>query len=87
MWIVIPERHSGRTGGLRIIVKRGALRRFHRLKRQTADLPVSVEWDRRTAQPDEPGTAQHNGRTEERRGPLPFTWRVAEFVAVNDTDK
>jgi hypothetical protein len=82
----MPQGDTGRTRGLRIIVKRGALRRFHRLKQQTVDLPVSVEWDRRTAQPDDPGTARPCRPTEERRGPLPFTWQVAEFVAVNDTD-
>lgn len=32
---------------LRIFVRRGALRRFHRLSRDAEGLPVSVEWDRR----------------------------------------
>ena len=32
---------------LRIFVRRGALRRFHRLTRDAEGLPVSVEWDRR----------------------------------------
>ena len=31
---------------LRIFVRRGALRRFHRLKRDAKDLPVDIEWDR-----------------------------------------
>jgi hypothetical protein len=32
---------------LRIFVRRGALRRFHRLTRDAEGLPVTVEWDRR----------------------------------------
>jgi hypothetical protein len=35
---------------LRIFVRRGALRRFHRLTRDAEGLPVTVEWDRREGQ-------------------------------------
>jgi hypothetical protein len=70
---------------LRIFVRRGAIRRFHRLTRDAEGLPVSVEWDRR----------QHDRRTEstpasidqrgsDRRNAPPFTWDAAEFVVVND---
>jgi len=34
-------------GFVRMFVRIGALKRFHFLKKKTADLPVSVEWDRR----------------------------------------
>jgi hypothetical protein len=32
---------------VRMFVRIGALKRFHFLKQKTANLPVSVEWDRR----------------------------------------
>ena len=56
---------------LRIFVKRGALWRFNRLRRDAQKLPISVEWDR---------------RKEDRRGCAPFTWDIAEFVVVDDHD-
>ena len=31
---------------IELIVRRGAIRRFHKLKEKTADLPVEVMWDR-----------------------------------------
>jgi len=67
-------------GQVRIFVKRGALRRFHRLKRDTAELPVSVEWDRRTGgeRPEGEATAQ-----SERRKDPPYTWEAAEFVLTD----
>ena len=60
---------------LKLIVRRGALRRFHKLKRDTANLPVSVEWDRRQESATRPGSP-------ERRGTPPFTWETADFVVV-----
>jgi hypothetical protein len=66
-----------------IIVRRGAARRFESLKQKTADLPVVVSWDRRTADrrassespPDE-------RRANDRRKAPPFTWETADFVVV-----
>jgi len=66
-----------------LIVKRGALRRFHKLKQKEADLPVSVVWDRR--QQDRRSSAGEiagdRRRTDRRRTP-PFTWDVGDFVVV-----
>ena len=80
---------------LRIFVRRGALRRFHRLKQEAEGLPVKVEWDRRlrdrreaaaspaeTPAPPTP-TPTEQRRAERRREP-PFTWRAAEFVVVDE---
>ena len=36
---------------VRMFVRIGALKRFHFLKKKTAELPVSVEWDRRRGRP------------------------------------
>ena len=72
-------------GFVRMFVRIGALKRFHFLKKKTADLPVSVEWDRRRTerrsddQPDTPTT-----RSGERRGSPPFTWETADFVVVEE---
>ena len=71
-------------GFVRMFVRIGALKRFHFLKKKTADLPVSVEWDRRRTErasgDDTPGT-----RAAERRGSPPFTWETADFVVVEDS--
>jgi hypothetical protein len=66
-----------------LIVRRGALRRFHKLKEKTADLPVNVTWDRRES--DRRGDAGHvpaNRRKADRRQRPPFTWEVGDFVVV-----
>jgi hypothetical protein len=71
---------------LRIFVRRGAIRRFHRLTRDAEGLPVSVEWDRR--QQDRrtqatPASKDQRGSADRRSDP-PFTWNTAEFVVVSD---
>lgn len=68
---------------IELVVRRGALWRFNTLKKKTADLPVTVMWDRRQGE----RRAASGGRTEERRGAdrrqqPPFTWEVADFVVV-----
>jgi len=73
---------------LRIFVRRGALRRFHRLTRDSEGLPVSVEWDRRQQERrTEPAPAESEQRHADRRAEPPFTWDAAEFVVVNDPTK
>jgi hypothetical protein len=71
---------------LRIFVRRGAIRRFHRLTRDAEGLPVSVEWDRR--QQDRRTQAvpesRDQRRASDRRTDPPFTWNAAEFVVVSD---
>ena len=64
-----------------LIVRRGALRRFHKLSKKTADLPVNVMWDRRTGErrSTSNGNEQDRRRTERRQMP-PFTWDLSDFV-------
>ncbi|HET9194413.1 MAG TPA: hypothetical protein VFO21_16135 [Vicinamibacterales bacterium] len=73
-------------GFVRMFVRIGALKRFHFLKKKTADLPVSVEWDRRRSDrrsAEEPETPDLRGA--ERRGTPPFTWDTADFVVVEES--
>ena len=74
---------------LRIFVRRGAIRRFHRLKQESEGLPVKVEWDRRQGERRAESAvaveSTEQRRSERRREP-PFTWRAAEFVVVNEPD-
>ena len=68
-------------------MRRGALRRFQKLKEKAADLPVIVSWDRRTS---ERRTATNSKPTEDqrktdRRQKPPFTWDVSDFVVVPRT--
>lgn len=70
---------------VRMFVKIGALKRFHFLKQKTADLPVSVEWDRRRSdRRSEDDAASANVRKVERRATPPFTWDTADFVVVEE---
>lgn len=70
---------------VRMFVRIGALKRFHFLKQKTAELPVSVEWDRRRGD-RRSGGPHHNGnlRQGERRNTPPFTWDTADFVVVEE---
>jgi hypothetical protein len=68
---------------LRIFVRRGALRRFDRLKRDAKDLPVDVAWDRR--QDERRGGASDaspDRRKQDRRKDPSFTWDMADFIVV-----
>jgi hypothetical protein len=67
------------SGGIELVVRRGALRRFDKLKQATATLPVKVVWDRRGAQPAD---ARSPAARPERRQDPPFTWDAADFVVV-----
>ena len=69
-------------GFVRMFVRIGALKRFHFLKKKTADLPVSVEWDRRRDRGDDSPSASP-GKVD-RRGAPPFTWDTADFVVVEE---
>jgi hypothetical protein len=77
---------------LRIFVKHGAKRRYERLKRDSAALPVDVEWDRRSGErrsPVEAAGAATVGlpvRKGERRKAPAFTWDLADFVVVEGTE-
>jgi len=75
---------------LRIYVKRGAIRRFARLTRDSRLLPVAIEWDRRQeerraerkAAPQERKAAPQEQRKSDRRRKPPFTWEMADFVVT-----
>ena len=76
---------DGKHGSfVRMFVRIGALKRFHFLKKKTADLPVSVEWDRRRDDRRSEGTSEGTARGVERRGTPPFTWETADFVVVEE---
>jgi hypothetical protein len=68
-----------------LIVRRGALRRFDKLKRATADLdlPVKLSWDRRLGErrTSASDVGSERRRSDRRKEP-PFTWRTADFVVV-----
>jgi hypothetical protein len=68
---------------LRIYVKRGAIRRFARLTRDSRLLPVSIEWDRRQEErrAERESTPQERRKSDRRRKP-PFTWEMADFVVT-----
>ena len=72
-----------------IIVKRGAVRRFHTLKRDTAEMPVTILWDRRTSERRDGGKAKTAAerRGAERRKKPGFTWDLADFVVVAPTGR
>jgi hypothetical protein len=67
--------------GVRIFVRRGALRRYDALKRKSEGLPVTVLWDRRLGERRaEPAAPEGNRRRADRRQEPPFTWTAADFV-------
>jgi hypothetical protein len=69
-----------------IVVRRGALRRFDALTRKTAELPVTVTWDRRGGERrTADGTAGVDRREGDRRKEPGFTWQVADFVVVEES--
>lgn len=69
---------------VRMFVRIGALKRFHFLKKKTAELPVSVEWDRRRSDRGDADASATPG-TVDRRGAPPFTWETADFVVVEES--
>ena len=72
-----------KTSKVDLIVRRGALRRFHKLSQKTADLPVTVLWDRRLGDRRSAGGASTTERrTKDRRRKPPYTWEVSDFVVA-----
>src|SRR4051812_37774158 len=84
-----PRKNTAAKKAVEIIVKRGAMKRFHTLKRETAEMPVSILWDRRTgerrSEADEAKSAAERRGSERRQRPS-FTWDLADFVVVAPTD-
>ena len=73
---------------LRIFVRRGALRRFARLTRDSRMLPVDIEWDRRQEERrEEPKAPSAERRKTNRRRRPPFTWEMADFVVTESKRK
>ena len=71
------------SGKVELVVRRGALRRFHKLTEKTGDLPVKVSWDRRLSERrSESNQPNDERRTGDRRRTPPFTWDVSDFVVV-----
>jgi hypothetical protein len=70
-----------------LVVRRGALRRFHKLKEKAADLPVNVTWDRREGErrTESNHKATPDQRKADRRQKPPFTWDMSDFVVVART--
>lgn len=80
--------YVAKTKPVSIIVRRGASRRFDSLKRNTADLPVVISWDRRTGDRREsPQAAPVERRSGDRRKTPPFTWEAADFVVVGEAEE
>ena len=77
---------------MRIFVKQGATRRYERLKRDSAALPVEIEWDRRSGERRNSTEAEGAdvvglpARKGDRRQAPPFTWDLADFVVVEGKD-
>jgi hypothetical protein len=69
-----------------LVVRRGALRRFDRLKEATRELPADVIWDRRLQrQGSEPPTAGGVQPADNRRKATPSTWDLADFAVAEST--
>jgi hypothetical protein len=72
-----------KTTPIRMVVRRGAIRRFDALKTRTAELPVDVTWDRRVAdRRSSEGETEGGRRQNDRRQKPSFTWDLADFVVV-----
>lgn len=72
---------------IRMVVRRGAIWRYNKLKQKTAELPVVVSWDRRQAQRRTSAAARDDERRKtDRRRPPSFTWDLADFVIVDEGD-
>lgn len=70
-----------------IVVRRGALRRFATLTRETAEHGVAVSWDRRqTDRRGSPGPAGADQRKADRRQKPPYTWELADFVVLSEAE-
>ena len=84
----MAKKSEERAVWIELIVRRGALRRYHKLKEQTAALPVKIAWDRRKgerrASSDRPESER---RTSDRRQKPPFTWDLSDFVVVERETK
>ena len=80
--------YVARQKPVRLIVRRGASRRFESLATKTADLPVVVTWDRRSDdRRASSGSVPVERRSSDRRKAPPYTWDAADFVVVCDSSE
>jgi hypothetical protein len=81
------KRQGTRPPTVELIVRRGALRRFDKLKRATADLnlPVKLSWDRRLGErrTSASDVGSERRRSDRRKEP-PFTWGTADFIVIEN---
>jgi hypothetical protein len=71
------------SNAVELVVRRGALRRFQKLKEKAANLPVKVSWDRRQGDRRTASNQPNSERRKaDRRQKPPFTWEVGDFVVV-----
>jgi hypothetical protein len=72
---------------IELVVRRGALRRFHKLTQRTGNLPVKISWDRRLGERrTESGEISADQRKTDRRTKPPLTWEWGDFVVVDPRD-
>ena len=67
-----------------LVVRRGALRRFDRLKQATQQLPAEVIWDRRAEKRGADPAANPADQAKNRRKATPSTWDLADFVVTEN---
>ena len=68
---------------VRLFVRRGAEKRFQKLKEKTANLDVVVTWDRREGdRRAKPMPVSGDRRKQDRRQQPGFTWDAADFEVV-----
>jgi hypothetical protein len=70
------------TKPVTLVVRRGALRRFDRLKEATREMPAEVVWDRREGRGSEPSVAGVTKPKKDRRKATPSTWELADFAVA-----
>jgi hypothetical protein len=75
------------TKPITFVVKRGALRRFDRLKSATQELPAEVVWDRRGQDRPDSGTKPAAAVPQDRRKTTSATWDLADFVVSESTTR
>jgi hypothetical protein len=73
------------TPPVTLVVRRGALRRFDRLKQATQELDAEVIWDRRASARGETSGGDGAEPSKNRRKATPSTWDLADF-AVSETE-
>jgi len=82
----VAKNATRQSNTVELVVRRGALRRFQKLKEKAANLPVKVSWDRRQGDRRTSSNQPNSERRKaDRRQKPPFTWEVSDFVVVAAT--